>query len=102
MSEATTSKELGRILADDAILTGSTAVIDAKMSAARTALKNNGATLSVLASSSMNGKTFTRSYEMTPARVLEACQYALRLVAGDGEDETEVASTLPDFRQLIR
>lgn len=100
MSEPITSKELGRILADDAIDSGSTAIIDAKMSAARTALKSNGATLSVIASSSMNGKTFTRSYEMTPARVLEACQMALRLVAGDGDDDTEVSSTVPDFSQL--
>lgn len=102
MSEPITPKELGRILADDALASGSTSVIDAKLSAARTALKNNGASLSVLASSSMNGKTFTRQYEMTPARVLEACQYALRLYAGDGEDETEVSATLPDFRNLIR
>ena len=102
MSDAITAKELGRILADDAIATSSTAVIDAKMTAARNAIKNGGGTLSVLASSSMNGKSFSRSYEMMPARVLEACQYALRLVAGDGEDDLEVSATHADFSLLMR
>lgn len=102
MSEPITAKELGRILADDAIETGSTSVIDEMRKASRDAIKSGSGSLSRLTSSSMNGKSFQRVYEMTPARVLEACQYALRLVAGDGDDVNEVSATLPDFRQLIR
>ena len=102
MSESITAKELGRILADDAIDSGSTALIDAKMKSARDALKSSGGNLSVLTSSSLSGKSFTRTYELTPARVLEACRYALLLVAGDGADDTEVSSTVPDFSQLQR
>lgn len=97
-----TVEELTDTLLEDALATSSTSLIDKIMKSARAALENGRGIVSVLTNSSTNGKSFQRAVALNPAEVLRACRTALARYAGDGDDDREVVSTLPDFRSLIR
>lgn len=71
----------------------------ALLASARSAISGSGAGLSSLISSGVNGKTFTRALQLSALEVARACQKAIKIYE---DEETDVASTTPDFRNLQR
>lgn len=66
---------------------------------ARAAITSGKGTIASLTSSSLNGKAFTRTVDLSPVQVLQACRAALAIAAGVDD---QVSATSPDFRNLIR
>jgi hypothetical protein len=84
-------------LAEDA--DGDTTEINALLSAAKSALLTGGGSVGSLIASTVNGKSFTKQISLSPAQVMEACQDALRAIAGN---ERRVGGSYADFRFLSR
>ena len=100
-----TVEEYAYSLYDTCVSTQSTSHVTALLKATLDAeLRSVNATgsLSVMIAGAGNGKSLSREVEFSIAETKEACQKALRLYAGNGIDEQEVSSTLPDFRYLKR
>jgi SOS response regulatory protein OraA/RecX len=72
---------------------------EALLASAKTAISGSGAALSSLISSGLNGKTFSRAVHLSAVEVARACQQAIAIY---NDEETEVASTYADFRNLNR
>lgn len=97
-----TVDDLANALLAEALATGSTAFVSKILDDAKAALTAGAGIVSSLTNSSANGKSFQRAVALNPAEVMAACRMALNRYLGDGTDENEVSSTVPDFRQLSR
>lgn len=97
-----TVDDLASALLEECLATGTTSYVSGILDDAKAALKAGKGTVGALTASSANGKSFSRAVTLNPAQVMQACRTALNRFAGDGDDENEVASTVPDFRQLVR
>jgi hypothetical protein len=84
-------------LAEDA--DGDTTDIDSLLASAKAALLAGGGSVGSLIASTVNGKSFTKQISLSPAEVMEACQDALRAIAGN---ERRVSGSYADFRFLSR
>lgn len=80
----------------------STALVDAILKEARAKLKTCKGTVGNLTASGVNGKTFTRTVDLGPVEVINACRQALKIYLSDGEDDDRVSSTYADFSGLNR
>ena len=78
---------------------GSTAYVDRLICQAEEAILNGKGTVGGLTSSGVNGKSFSRSIDMNPAQVLDACQQALDEY---NEEGGSVAATYADFSNITR
>jgi hypothetical protein len=90
------------ILAQEMEADQSTAFVDSLIKDARAAIKAGKGTIASLSNSGLNGKTFTRQVHLSAAEVLQACRFALAQYLNDGEDDTRVSSSRPDFSQMCR
>ena len=95
-----TVEELADTLHQECIAESSTSYVSTILDAARAALTASQGSVSALVSGSGNGKSYSRAVDLNPAEVIRACRMALNRYLGDGTDEQEVSSTLPDFSAL--
>lgn len=93
------ARTLGNILFEEIDAAGSTAFVDRLRCDARDALLAGKGTIGTLTASSVNGKNFTKTADMNPAEVLQACQIAIDLYSADPKT---VASSYADFRGVRR
>jgi len=80
----------------------STSLVDSILKDARAALKAGKGTLGSLTASAVNGKSFTRTVDLSPVQVIDACRQALKIYLSDGEDDDRVSATYPDFGGIVR
>lgn len=80
----------------------STTLVEAILKDARKKLKEGKGTVGSLTASGVNGKTFTRTVDLGPVEVINACRQALKIYLSDGEDDDRVSSTYADFSSLSR
>lgn len=78
---------------------GSTAYVDQLLCQAEEAILNGKGTVGGLTSSGVNGKSFSRSIDLNPAQVMDACQQALDEYNSEGGS---VAATYADFSNINR
>ena len=95
-----TVEDLADTLHQECIAEASTAFVSTILDAARAALTAGNGSVGALTSGSGNGKSYSRAVSLNPAEVIRACRMALNRYLGDGTDEQEVSSTLPDFSAL--
>ena len=94
--------ELVAVLVAEMEADQSTALVDAILKDARAKLKDGKGTVGSLTASGVNGKTFTRTVDLGPVQVIDACRQALKIYLSDGEDDERVSSTYADFSSLNR
>ena len=75
-----------------------TTFVETLITDARAAIAGGKGTIASLTSSSLNGKAFTRTIDLSPVQVLQACRQALKIY---NETDDAVSSTRPDFRSLM-
>jgi len=92
-----TVEDLARILLAEMEADQSTALADTILRDARSALKAGKGSIGTLTASGVNGKSFTRSVQLSCVQVIDACRRAITAYANDGDDPDEVRSTYPDF-----
>jgi hypothetical protein len=93
------SRILADILYEEIAATGTTEWVDRLRCDARDALMSGKGSVGSLTSSSINGKNFTKTAELNPAQVLEACQIALDLWS---DEPKTVGASYADFRSVRR
>lgn len=97
-----TVDEFVQILVAEMEADQSTAFVDKLLKDARAAVLTGKGTLASLTQSGVNGKTFSRTVDLTAAQVLNACRQALKIYLDDGENDDRVSTTYPDFGNLVR
>jgi hypothetical protein len=97
-----TVEEFRNVLLAEMEADSSTAFVDGLLKDARAALRAGKGTLSSLVSSGLNGKSFSRAVELTPAQVINACRQALHAYLSDGEGDDTVSATYGDFSTISR
>ena len=80
----------------------STALVDSILKDARAKLKNGKGEIGSLTASAVNGKSFTRTVDLSPVQVIDACRQALKIYLSDGEDDDRVSATYSDFGSIVR
>lgn len=96
-----TVDDFAQILAAEMEADQSTSLVDKIMAKARKQLGQSGS-LGQITASGLNGKSFTRSVELTAAQVVDACRRALTLYATGGEDDGLVSCSRADFSSIDR
>jgi len=92
-----TVEELAQTLHDECIAERGTSLAQSIWDSAKAALVAGNGSVSALVSGSGNGKSYSRAVDLNPAEVMRAARLAISRYLGDGTDENEVSSTLPDF-----
>jgi hypothetical protein len=93
------SKTLANVLYDEIESSGSTQWVDQLKCDAKAAIMAGKGSVGSLTSSSVNGKNFTKTAELNPVQVLEACQIALDMWS---DDPKTIGASYADFREIRR
>lgn len=97
-----TVSEFTQVLLAEMEADKSTAFVDRLLKDARAAITAGKGSVGTMISGSLNGKTFQKEVQLTPAQVLQACRSALKQYLSDGENDDQVSATYPDFSGLMR
>ena len=98
----TTVDEFVNVLVAEMEADQSTALVDKILKDARAKMLAGNGIMGALSQSGVNGKTFTRTVELTPIQVVNACRQALKQYLNDGDDDDRVSASYADFSSLIR
>lgn len=98
----TSVDEFAQVLVAEMEADQSTALVDAILKEARARLKTCKGSIGSLTASGVNGKTFTRTVDLGPIQVIDACRRALKIYLSEGEDDDAVSSTCADFSSITR
>lgn len=93
----TSVDEFIRVLVAEMEADQSTAIVDTILKDARAKLLAGKGTVGSLTASGLNGKSFSRTIELGPAEVVNACRQALKIYLSDGDDDDRVSVTYPDW-----
>ena len=96
-----TVDDFAKILATEMEADQSTRIADDLMRKARKQLTRSGS-LGQITASGVNGKSFTRTVELTAAQVIDACRRAIAAYASTDGDDGIVSATYADFASIKR
>lgn len=92
--------ELVNVLVAEMEADESTALVDSILKDAKKKLREGKGSIGNLTASGVNGKTFTRTVDLGPVQLIDACRQALKIYLSDGDEDDRVSSTYADFRNL--
>ncbi len=97
-----TVDEFTSVLVAEMEADGSTSLVDKILKDARAKMTGGKGSMGTINSSSLNGKSFTRTVELSAIQVVSACRQALKIFANDGAGDDSVSSTYADFSCINR